>query len=132
MLAVLRHPALARLALLGVCAAYIQGGLNKLFDFPGAVVEMALFGLPVPPLAAAMVITVELGASALVLVGRWRAAGAVALAAFTLAATFIANRYWELPPGHERFMLANAFFEHLGLVGALLYIVRAELVRAGR
>ena len=49
--------------------------------------------------------------------------GALALGAFTLAATFLANRYWALPPGPERFMMANAFYEHLGLAGAFLLVV---------
>ncbi|MGG5817594.1 DoxX family protein [Falsiroseomonas sp. HW251] len=119
------------LALLCLCAAYIQGGLNKLLDFPGAIAEAAHFGLPVPPVTAALTIAVELGASALILSGRLRWAGALALAlaAFTLAATFVANRFWVLPPGMERFMTANAFFEHLGLVGGFLLVARLFLRR---
>jgi uncharacterized membrane protein YphA (DoxX/SURF4 family) len=110
------------LGLLGLCAAYLQGGLNKLLDFPGAVAEAAHFGLPFPAVTAAATIALELGASALILTGRLRWLGAAALAAFTLAATFIALRYWELPPGQPRFMAANAFYEHLGLVGAFLLV----------
>ena len=48
--------------------------------------------------------------------------GALALMAFTLAATLIANRFWGLPPGPERFMAANGFFEHLGLAGGFLLV----------
>ncbi len=111
-------------ALLGLCAAYLQGGLNKLLDFPGAIAEAAHFGLPLPPVTAALTIVLELAASAAVLLGRERVrqAGAVALGLFTLAATFIAARFWEMPPGQERFMAANAFFEHLGLVGGFLLV----------
>lgn len=109
------------LALLGLCAAYLQGGLNKALDFPGAVAEMRHFGLaPAAPLAAA-VIALELGASYLVLSGRGRWFGALLLAAFTLAATFLANRFWDVS-GPERFMVENAFFEHLGLVGGFLLV----------
>ena len=118
----LRKDILIWLGLLGLCAAYLQGGLNKLLDFPGAVAEAAHFGLPLPTLVAAATILLELGASLLILTGRLRWAGALALAAFTLAATLIANRYWELPAGQERFMTANAFHEHLGLVGAFLLV----------
>jgi uncharacterized membrane protein YphA (DoxX/SURF4 family) len=100
------------LGLLALCSAYIQGGLNKLLDFSGAVGEAEHFGLPMPILVAASTI-------------------ALALGAFTLAATFIANRFWELPPGHERFMTANGFFEHLGLVGAFLLVAWYDL-RDGR
>jgi uncharacterized membrane protein YphA (DoxX/SURF4 family) len=113
---------LRALALLGLCAAYLQGGLSKLLDWPGAVAETAQFGLPMPPLAAAATIATELIGSALVLSGRLRWLGALWLAAFTLIATFLVNRFWELPPGHERFMTANTFFEHLGLVGGFLLV----------
>jgi uncharacterized membrane protein YphA (DoxX/SURF4 family) len=96
--------------------------MNKLLDYPGAVAEAAHFGLPLPPAAAAITIALELTASAMVLTGRLRWLGALALCAFTLAATFIANRYWTLSPGQERFMTANAFYEHLGLAGAFLLV----------
>lgn len=115
------------LGLLALCAAYIQGGLNKLLDFPGAVGEAEHFGLPLPAFVAASTIALELGASFFILVGRLRWLGALALGAFTLAATFIANRFWELPAGHERFMTANGFFEHLGLVGAFLLVAWWDL-----
>jgi len=110
------------LGLLGLCAAYLQGGLNKLLDYPGAVAEAAHFGLPLPQAVAAATIGLELVASAMILTGRGRWAGALALMAFTLAATGIANRYWELPAGMERFMMANSFYEHLGLAGAFLLV----------
>src|SRR6266568_1176630 len=50
----------------------------------------------------------------LVAVYRWL--GALGLGGFTLIATFVANRFWEIPQPH-RFMVENAFCEHLGLVG---------------
>ncbi len=115
---------LGRLALLGLCAAYLQGGINKLLDFPGAVAEAAHFGLPWPVAVAALTIVIELGGSAMVLAGRGRAIGSALLAVFTLAASCIANAFWRLPVGQERFMAANAFFEHLGLVGAFLVVAR--------
>lgn len=114
-------------AYLGLCAAYLQGGLVKLTDFPGAIGEMAHFGLSPAPLFAALVTALELGASLMILTGRLRWLGALALAAFTLLATGLALRYWELPVGHERFMAANSFFEHLGLVGGFLLVIWLDL-----
>lgn len=114
-------PALRWLALLGLCAAYLQGGINKATDFSAAIAEMKHFGLaPAAPLAAAT-IALELGAAALILSGFYRWLGALSLAGFTLLATFLANRFWEvgLP---ERYMMANSFFEHLGLVGGFLLV----------
>ena len=114
-------PALRWIALLLLVSAYLQGGFDKAFDFAAAVGEMHHFGLePAAPLALA-VIVLELGASLLILSGRLRWLGALALAAFTLAATFVANRFWSAPPA-DRFMLENGFFEHLGLVGGFLLV----------
>ena len=120
-------PAIRWIALLLLCAAYLQGGLQKAFDFPGAMAEMKHFGLaPEAPLAVA-VIVLELGAAALILTGRLRWLGALALGGFTLMATFVALRFWEMPAGHERFMAANSFFEHLGLVGGFLLVAWHDL-----
>ena len=115
------------LAYLGLCAAYLQGGWVKLTDFPGALREMAHFGLAPEPLFAVLVIALELVASGMILSGRLRWLGAVALAGFTLAATGLALRFWEMPAGQERFMAANAFFEHLGLAGGLLLVAWLDL-----
>jgi uncharacterized membrane protein YphA (DoxX/SURF4 family) len=108
-------------ALLSLCAAYLQGGLVKLLDFNGAMAEMVHFGLqPAAPMAAA-VIVLELGGSALVLSGHGRRWAALALAAFTLVASCIANPFWSAA-GPQRLPLMNAFFEHLGLVGGWVLV----------
>lgn len=119
-------PALRWVMLLALCAAYIQGGLVKAFDFPGATAEMLHFGIePAAPMAL-LTIVVELGASAMVLSGRWRWLGALALAGFTFMANFVANRFWDVPAA-ERAMLANGFFEHIGLVGGLCLVAWMDL-----
>jgi uncharacterized membrane protein YphA (DoxX/SURF4 family) len=126
---VLGSRAIRLAAYLGLCAAYLQGGLVKLTDFPGAIGEMTHFGLAPAPLFAMLVIVLELGASVMVLAGWARWLGALGLAGFTLMATFIALRFWEMPAGQERFMAANSFFEHLGLVGGFLLVAWLDLQR---
>jgi len=115
------------IAYLALCAAYLQGGLVKLFDFPGAVGEMTHFGLSPASVFAGAVILLELGASAMILIGWLRWLGALGLAGFTLLATGIALRFWELPAGQERFMATNSFFEHLGLAGGFLLVAWLDL-----
>ena len=119
-------PLVRWLALLMLCAAYLQGGLVKAFDFPGAVAEMEHFGVsPAAPMAA-VTIALELGASLLILTGIYRWLGALSLAGFTLVATFLANRFWEIAPP-ERFMAMNGFFEHIGLCGGFLLVAWHDL-----
>jgi uncharacterized membrane protein YphA (DoxX/SURF4 family) len=62
----------------------------------------------------------------MILTGFYRWLGALGLAGFTLMATFVANRFWEMT-GVERFMAANSFFEHLGLIGGFLLIAWYDL-----
>jgi len=119
-------PAVRWIGLLGLCAAYLQGGIVKLTDISGAVAEMNHFGVsPAMPFAIA-VVALELVASVAILTGYWRWLGALALAAFTVAATFMANRYWELT-SPERFATENAFYEHLGLAGGFLLVAWHDL-----
>jgi uncharacterized membrane protein YphA (DoxX/SURF4 family) len=120
------------LALLALCSAYLQGPLTKLLDFPGAMAEMEHFGLHPAATFAVAVIVFELAASAMVLTGFLRWVGALALAVFTLAATMVALRFWEMPTGFERQMATNAFFEHLGLSGAFVLAALDDLARSRR
>jgi uncharacterized membrane protein YphA (DoxX/SURF4 family) len=111
------------LALLALCAAYLQGGIDKLLDFPAAIAEMQHFGLSPAPLFAAAVIAMELSACALILFtrGRLRLCSALVLAAFTLTANLLANAFWNAPPA-QRQMMANGFFEHIGLAGSFVLV----------
>ena len=70
--------------------------------------------------------TIEVGDDVEKLLDKYRPA-----AAFTLGATFLANRFWSAPP-EAQFMLMNAFFEHLGLVGGFLLVAWHDLRVRGR
>ncbi|MGO4171870.1 DoxX family protein [Bosea sp. TAF32] len=127
--AVPRTGVLRWIALLLLCAAYIQGPVTKILDFQGAIAEMDHFGLSPAPLFAVGVVVFELAMSALILVGRWRWLAALALAGFTLAASFLALRFWEMPAGQGRMMAMNGFFEHLGLIGGFILVALDDLSR---
>jgi uncharacterized membrane protein YphA (DoxX/SURF4 family) len=112
--------------LLLLCSAYLQGSLEKAFDFPAALGEMRHFGIaPAAPFALITIVG-ELAASFLILSGMKRWAGAIYLALFTFAANLVANRFWELA-GPARTFAENGFFEHLGLVGAFLIVAWVDL-----
>jgi len=115
-----------RAALLLLSAAYLQGGIDKARDFPGAVAETIHFGLPLPALVTALTIVIELAAPVLIVSGFRRWLGALVLAMFTLMATLLANRFWELP-ATGRMPVENGFFEHLGLVGGFLLVAWHDL-----
>ncbi|MBX4959530.1 DoxX family protein [Rhizobium lentis] len=124
-----RSPVTRTMSLIALCAAYIQGPISKIYDFNGALAEMDHFGLHPAVFFAVAVIVFELTASAMVICGFLRWAGALALSGFTLVATFIALRFWEIAPGMDRMMATNAFFEHLGLAGAFVFVAAFDLTK---
>jgi uncharacterized membrane protein YphA (DoxX/SURF4 family) len=108
----------ARVALV---SAFLIGGLTKLSDFSAAIAEQEHFGLHPGWLWAALAIVVELGGSALVILGRLVWLGAGGLGVLTAVAMLTANDFWHLT-GHDRFMALNAFFEHFGLIAGLVIV----------
>lgn len=116
---------LARLLLV---SAYLVGGIAKITDWPAAVAEQAHFGLVPPAVWAVLTVAIELIGAGLILSGRVVWLGAGLLGGFTLLAAFLANDFWTMA-GEARFHAANAFFEHLGLVGAFVLAARLATPR---
>lgn len=115
------------LALVALLLPYLISGVVKLFDLSSAEAEVrALTGLEAGGLSLALtlaVIVTQLGGSALLITGRaWAWAGGMALAVFTLIATFLAHTWWHLPDGPDRDHAFNGFWEHIALVGALAWV----------
>ena len=102
-----------------IAALFIPAGIAKLTNFAGTVGYIASAGLPLPQVAAVVAIAVELGLGLLLLAGfktRWVA---LALAVFTLAASFGFHHYWSMPA--DKVMVNQLmFFKNLAIVGGLL------------
>jgi uncharacterized membrane protein YphA (DoxX/SURF4 family) len=109
-------PLVARAALV---SAYVIGGVAKLANFHAAALEQQQFGLHPGWLWAALAIVVELGGSACVIANRFVWLGAGWLGALTAVAMLVANDFWNLTGDAHVFAL-NGFFEHLGLIAALV------------
>jgi uncharacterized membrane protein YphA (DoxX/SURF4 family) len=118
---ILRAPLIWPAARLALVSAFLIGGLTKLSDFSAAIAEQEHFGLNPGWLWAALAIIVELGGSALVMLGWQVWLGAGGLGVLTAVAMLTANDFWHLTR-HDRFMALNAFFEHLGLIAGLVIV----------
>lgn len=104
-------------------SAYVLGGVTKLAHFHAAVAEQEHFGLHPGWLWAALAIAVELGGSVCVMTNRLVWLGAGGLGCLTAVAMLVANDFWNVD-GAARFSAINSFFEHLGLLAALVMAVR--------
>ncbi|RQV14232.1 DoxX family protein [Burkholderia cenocepacia] len=115
----LAQPWVLPLARVALVSAYLLGGVAKALDFPAAVAEQAHFGLQPAALWAALAIAVEIAGSLCVVFRRFTWLGAGSLGMLTLVAMVVANDFWNRS-GAEHFMALNSFFEHLGLIAALV------------
>ena len=112
-------------ALLGrilLALLFIPAGFGKIAGFAGTTAYIASKGVPLPELATAIAIGVELGLGMLLLIGlqtRWAALG---IALFTLVITFIFHNYWGVP-AEQVMMQKMQFFKNLAIVGGLYAIV---------
>jgi uncharacterized membrane protein YphA (DoxX/SURF4 family) len=128
--AILSWPWLLPAARIALVSAFLIGGIMKLSDFQGAIAEQEHFGLRPGWVWAAATIAVELGGSALVILGRWVWFGAGGLGILTAVAMLAANDFWAMT-GHDRFMALNSFFEHLGLIAGLVLVSVLSLRERG-
>jgi uncharacterized membrane protein YphA (DoxX/SURF4 family) len=99
---------------------YWTSGIAKLFDLDGAFAEAGHFGLSPVWLVVAATILVQVGGSALVILGRLSWLGAGALGVFTAVATLIAHPFWQVADPMQRFHERNTFLEHVGLIGGFM------------
>jgi transmembrane protein len=109
---------------------YWTSGIAKLLDFEGALGEAAHFGLELPWVTVAATILVQLGGSALLILGSWAWLGAGALGVFTALATVIAHPFWQVADPVARFHERNTFLEHAPLIGGLM--LAAIIAPAGK
>lgn len=112
------------LALVGrvlLALLFLDSGYGKIGGFAGTVGYIGSKGLPMPEVLAAGALAVELIGGILLVIG-WKARwAALALAVFTLLATFLFHNYWTMPAA-QQMMQKLMFLKNLGITGGLLFV----------
>jgi putative oxidoreductase len=113
----------ARVLLAGL---FLIFGWRKLRDYSGTVDQIVQLGAPLPKLAAAVAIFMELPVAFAVTVGAFARPAALLLLFYTLGTALIAHRYWTLT-GADRVDSMDGFYKNLSIMGGflLLYITGA-------
>lgn len=100
---------------------FLMAGFGKLTAFQGTAGYIASQGLPLPQLAAAGTIVLELGGGLMLALG-WKARwAAVALLVFTALASVIFHAFWSATPDQAQGQLIH-FQKNLAIMGGLLYV----------
>ena len=101
---------------------FVISGYNKLVGFDGTVGYIASKGLPLPQLAAAAAIAIELVGGVLLVIGwqtRW---AATAIFLFMIPTTLIFHAFWAAPAANLQ-METIQFMKNLCIMGGMLYVM---------
>jgi len=112
------QPLIGRILLVVVFAV---AGFGKIPGYDGTAQFMAMNGIPLVSVALPLTIAVEIGAAILIVIGYQTRWAALALAAFTLAASLIFHPFWAVPAEQAQ-LQSILFFKNLGLIGGLLLL----------
>jgi putative oxidoreductase len=101
-------------------------GWRKLKDYPGTVSQIAQLGGPLPRLAAAVAIFMELPVAFAVAVGAFARLSALLMVLYTLGTALIGHRYWTMT-GARKVDGMDGFYKNLSIIGGflLLYVIGA-------
>jgi putative oxidoreductase len=113
-------------ARLFLATLFLIFGWRKLRDYSGTVSQLVRDRVPVPALAAAVAIFMELPVAFAVAVGAFTRPAAVLMALYTLGTSLIEHRYWTTT-GATRVETMEAFYKNLSIIGGflLLYVAGA-------
>jgi putative oxidoreductase len=118
--------ALILVARLLMATLFLIFGWRKLRDYSGTVSQIIELGAPLPELAAAVAILMELPVAFAVAVGAFARPAALILVLYTLGTAFIGHRYWTRT-GADQVDSMDGFYKDLSIMGGflLLYITGA-------
>lgn len=101
---------------------FLPAGIGKLTGFEGTVGYIASVGLPLPTIAAALAAVVEIAGGMALIVGAGTRIAALALALFTLAASFFFHAYWAVP-ADQQMVQQLLFNKNIAVAGGLLTVL---------
>ena len=110
------------LARIGLAALFIPAGLRKLMDLASFTASLQKQGVPYADVLAPIGAGVEFVGAIAVLIGFQTRLAAVLMILFTLAATFIAHRFWEFEAA-ARTTQQSQFFKNFAIVGGYVVLL---------
>ncbi len=113
---------LAARVLLG--AIFVQSGFGKLMALGGFIAGLESQGVPMAAVMGTIGALVEAFGGLAVVLGAWTRLAALLVAAFTVAATLIAHRYWDAAPEAMK-MQQIQFMKNVAIIGGFLALVAA-------
>jgi len=105
-----------------IAALFLVAGIRKLMGPAAAAGYFTKLGFPAADVLVWVVIAVEIGGAALLILGWQTRRAAWLLIAFTVIATAMAHRFWQFDAAQYANQL-NHFLKNAAMVGGLMYVV---------
>jgi len=96
-------------------------GWRKLRDYSGTVNQMVQLRAPMPALAAAISVFMELPVAFAVAIGAFVRLSALLMFLYTLGTALIGHRYWTTA-GSDRVDSMDSFYKNLSIMGGFLLL----------
>ena len=107
-----------------MAALFLPSGIMKAMSFGNTVGLMNAVHAPMPELAAAVAIFCEIVLPVLIVIGFRTRAAALLLILYTAGATYLAHRFWLMPPAQVMEAQIN-FFKNVAVMGGFLILASA-------
>ena len=107
---------------IAIAAVFIPSGFSKLANLDGFIASIDSRGVPFASLLAPFGALIEFLAGIAVVVGLNVRFASVLMILFTVAASLIAHRFWELQ-GAARQTQQTQFFKNLAIVGGFVFLM---------
>lgn len=120
------NDALILVARLLLATLFLIFGWRKLRDYSGTIDQMTQLRAPMPVLASAVAVFMELPVAFAIAVGAFARLSALLLFFYTLGTALIGHRYWTIK-GADRVDSMDGFYKNFSIMGGflLLYIMGA-------
>jgi len=119
-----RRDAILLVARVLLMVLFVMFGWTKLTGFSATEAYMATTGAPVPVLAAAIAVVMELVVGLAIVVGVFTRPLALLLALYTLGTALIGHHYWT-QTGMEQYANMVNFYKNISIIGGLLLLAVA-------
>jgi putative oxidoreductase len=105
-----------------IAALFLSAGIPKALQGYGGGFAQYLAGLGVPfaDAVAVVAVAVEVLVPVALILGIFPRLSALLLIAFTVVATVLAHRYWDLPAAQQQAQMTQ-FFKNIAIIGGLMF-----------
>ena len=107
---------------IALAAIFVLSGLQKLIDFTGTASMIAGAGVPLPTVAAALAIVIELGGGLAIFAGWMTRVAALAIVVFLIIVSPIFHNFWTME-GEARMMNQIMFLKNVSMLGGFLLLM---------